>query len=354
MPQQDNIEDTAPRSPKESGVGDLAETQRVQSAASPSPKTASPRPRRTRWILASLGLFAFLGGLGAFSGWQMAVFARQDEFLRQGAVEANFQFQLGLIDLQNGACDRAKERFIFVIELIPQFPGVQDNLIQASLCSGSTPVPEGVSLAGATAEPSATPDPRGAELIFNDAQNLLLARDWDTMLPLLDTLRKNFPDFQPIEVDRMYYIGLRNRGSDRILAGDLERGIFDLNRAEQIGPLDNEVANYRQWAVWYITGQSFWEVDWPQAFYYLGLVKDAAPNLHDLNFFTAADRWAEAAIHYADFLIDEAAQLALDKQWCSAESKMYEANGYSPLSEEDQATAYFYTDKCALNGDEPQ
>ncbi|MEX1248172.1 MAG: hypothetical protein WEA61_06775 [Anaerolineales bacterium] len=354
MPQQDNIEDTAPRSPKESGVGDLAETQRVQLATSPSAKTASPRPRRTRWILASLGLFALLGGLGAFSGWQMAVFARQDEYVRQGAVEANFQFQLGLIDLQNGACDRAKERFIYVIELIPQFPGVQDQLIQASLCSGGTPVPAGMPAADATAEPTPTPDLRNAELIFSDAQNLLLARDWDALLPLLDTLRKNFPDFQPIEVDRMYYIVLRNRGSDRILAGDLERGIFDLNRAEQIGPLDNEVANYRQWAVWYITGQSFWEVDWPQAFYYFGLVKDAAPNLHDLNFFTAQDRWAEASVHYADFLIDEATRLASQKQWCSAESKIYEANGYSPLDAEDQATADYYTQKCIDNGDEPQ
>lgn len=354
MSDADNLEKTMPTPPKRKrAAADTAETQRVENPPSEAPQMeAKPRPKRGRWVLAAIGSFLLLLFLGAFAGYQTAVSARQAEARLQSAVEANYQYQLGLIDLQNGACDRARERFIYVIGLIPEYPQVQEQLVQASLCAGTTPSP--ILDAQATVGPSPTPDPRGADQIFADAQGLLAARNWDALLPSLDTLRKNFPDFQPIEVDRLYYIGLRNRGADRIVAGDLERGIFDLNRAEQIGPIDVEAQNYRQWAVWYIVGASFWEVDWTQSVQYFQLVAAAAPSLHDLNFFTAQDRLVEAYVGYAGELIRQADDLARDKQWCSAQAKMDESNGYSPLSPEDQDNYNFYAEKCTLNGDEPR
>jgi hypothetical protein len=348
MPQPD-IEETMPSSPKGKGESNMDETQRVEVA----PKGSGPRPKRWKWILGGLLAFVLLLGAGAASGYQGAIMARQSEQQLQNAVEANYQFQLGLSDLQQGACQRAKDRFVYVIQLVPSYPGVQDQLVAASMCAGSTPEPGGVAEAGEpTVGPSPTPDLRGAEQIFADAQGNLLAANWDALLPMLDTLRKNFPDFQPLEVDRMYYVSLRNRGTARISAGDLERGIFDLNRAEEIAPIDAEAANLRQWAVWYIVGASFWEVDWTQSVQYFQLVAAAAPHIHDLSFFTAGDRLAEALIGYAGELIIEAESLALDKQWCTAEEKMYESNSYSPLSPEVQPTATWYTDKCVLNGNE--
>lgn len=342
MSQQEPLEETMPTAAQKRGES----TQQSQ----PSKPPTQARPKRWRWVLSALGLFVLLAGLGALGGYSMGVSARQAQANLQSAVEANYQYELGLVDLQNGACDRAKDRFVYVIELVPDYPGVQDALIQASLCTGATPAPD--ALVDATSGPTPTPDLRGADSIYADAQGQLGARTWDTLLPLLDTLRKNFPDYQPIEVDRMYYVAYRNRGSDRIVAGDLERGIFDLNRAEQIGPIDADAQNYRQWATWYIVGASFWEVDWAQAVEYFQLVAPAAPNLHDLTFFTAQDRLAQALVGYAGELILEAQDLAMNKQWCSAETKIYEANGYSPLSPEVQPTATWYTEKCALNGDE--
>jgi hypothetical protein len=271
-------------------------------------------------------------------------------------VEANFQFQLGVEDMQAGLCARARDRFVYVIELVPDYPGAQEQLIQASLCadSGSQPVaPE----SEATAGPTATPDPRGAEQIFAEAQSLLAAQNWDQLLPILDTLRKKSPDFQPVEVDRLYYIAYRNRGVQRILppVGDLERGIFDLNRAEQIGPLDSQAVSVRQWAVWYIVGASFWEVDWPQAvqyFEYLAGPSGAAPQLHDTSFFSATDRLAQAQVLYAEDLILEAQSLATDKQWCSASDAMGIASAYTTIDSEQQELWDSYVEKCALNGNE--
>lgn len=349
----ESIESTVPAAPKKDKQSqDLAATQRVETASVSVPGAA--RPRRWRWVLAGLGFFVVLLGLGAWGGYQTAISERTAQQQLQSAVEANFQFQLGVEDMQAGLCARARDRFVYVIELVPDYPQAQEQLIQASLCAGAgtpQPVAQG---AEATAGPTPTPDLRGAEQIFADAQSLLAAQNWDQLLPLLDTLRNNFPDFQPIEVDRFYYIAYRNRGVQRILppVGDLERGIFDLNRAEQIGPLDGQAESVRQWAVWYVVGASFWEVDWPQAVQYFEYLVAAAPQLHDTSFFSATDRLAQAQVFYAQDLVLDAQSLALDKQWCSASDMMGQAAAYSPPDSEQQALWDSYVEKCALNGNE--
>ncbi|MEX1071717.1 MAG: hypothetical protein WEC37_03735 [Anaerolineales bacterium] len=332
-----------PSSPKGGAeAADLAKTQKV------AVKVEKPkRSGRVRWVIGSVvGLIVF-SGLGALGGMQAGIFAREQEGRMQSAVEAYTQFQLGITDLQNGQCDIARQRFEYVIQLDPSYPGIVDYLVQAQLCTGVTAEPA-VQL---TAGPTPTPDLRAAEIVFADAQSLLLSQNWEQLLITLDTLRNNDPDFQPIEVDRMYYIALRHRGEERIIAGDLEGGIFDLNRAEQIGPLDADAQNLRQWAVWYIIGASFWEVDWPQAAFYFEQLAQAAPNLHDLNFFTAQDRLATAISVQAPSLIEEAAQLADDDLWCSADAKMTEAAEAAPLTPEQEELAEFYADQCALVGD---
>ncbi|HEY4718034.1 MAG TPA: hypothetical protein VIH14_03380 [Anaerolineales bacterium] len=353
MPQTENNEDTLPTPVERSDGDSLGKTQRgipKKGTSTSTSQTNSARPKRWKWLAGGLATLLVLVGLGALGGYQTGVFARQAQEGLQSAVEANFQFQMGLLDLQQGACQRAKDRFIYVIELVADYPRAQEKLIEASMCQGVSTQAAGQ--VEATEGPTATPDLRGAEQIFADAQGLLTARTWDSLLPLLDTLRKNFPDFQPIEVDRMYYIGLRNRGADRIVAGDLEHGIFDLNRAEKIGPLDAEAQNYRQWAIWYIVGLSFWEVDWPQAVQYFQYVAVAAPQLHDLNFISAEARLATAVVFYSEHLVKEAERLAAQKQWCSAQDMMIEANNISPLPPEVEPTATWYSDKCILDGNE--
>ena len=348
MSDPESIDATVPTEPKKDRKAkDIAETQRIG-------KSADGKPKRVRWVLAGLGLFVLLLGLGAWSGYETALSARTAQEELQSAVEANFQFQLGVQDLVAGQCERARDRFVYVIQLVPDYPQAQDQLVQASLCIGAgTPQPVGQE-GDATAGPTATPDLRSAETIFAEAQSLVAAQNWDALLPSLDTLRKNFPDYQPIEVDRLYYIAFRSRGVQRILppVGDLERGIFDLNRAEQIGPLDAQADAVRQWATWYIIGASFWEVDWPQAVQYFEYVVAAAPQLHDTSFFSATDRLAQARVFYSQDLVQQAQNLALDKQWCSAEEMMGQADAQSPLDSEAQDLWNSYIEKCQLNGNE--
>jgi tetratricopeptide (TPR) repeat protein len=201
-------------------------------------------------------------------------------------------------------------------------------------------------------EVTPTPDLRAAEDIYSQAQTQLAEQNWTELMITIDTLRANYPDFEPIAGDGMYYLALRNRGVNRIIgAGELEPGIYDLNRATQIGPLDAEAENYRQWAALYIVAQSFWGVDWAQAVQYFSQIAAIAPSLHDSNFFTAQDRLAEAQVHYAGDLVNRALFLSGAKGWCEAEQLMNEANSISPHAPEVQPTAVWISEKCALNPD---
>jgi hypothetical protein len=351
MPEAEDLEKTVPSSPRKSKSKiDAAETQRVGVEAAVETPQSKPRRSRLRWIIGLVVAFIVILGLGALAGMQAGIYARQVAENREIAVEAETQFQLAIVNLQNGECDLARQRLEYITQLNPDFPGLLDHLTQAMLCAtGGPAVSDGAAAA------TATPDLRGVEQAYSDAQAQLSAQNWDQLLLTLDTLRTNYPDYQPIEVDRMYYTALRNRGVSRILpTGDLEGGIYDLNRAAKIGPLDSQAENYRQWAIAYIVGQSFWEIDWEQAVAYFQPLAAAAPSIHDLNFFTAQDRLAAALAGYALDLIDQADRFARDKQWCSAAEMMNQSNGYTPLSPEAQVTATYYSDKCALNGDEPQ
>lgn len=294
------------------------------------------------------GLIVFIA-LGALGGIQSGISAREGQEQLDRAVEAVAQFQLGQNDLDKGFCEIARQRFEYVIQLNPSYPQVAEKLAEAMLCTGIQEAPTAI----ATIAPTPIPDGRSATEIFVQASAFFAARNWNEVLPLLDTIRNIDENYEAIQIDGMYYTALRNRGVERILAqGDLEGGIFDLNQAEQVGPLDIEAVHYRDWAILYKVGQSFWEVDWGQAVQYFGQIAAVAPNLHDSNFYTASDRYAAARIEYAEDLITSALFIAGAKGWCEADQIMQSANVYNPHSPEIQPTAEWVTEKCRLNPNE--
>jgi len=302
-----------------------------------------PRRGRAKLLLSVLlGLIVFLS-LGALGGMQSGIQARQNQEQLDRAVEAVAQFQLGEADLANNQCEIARQRFEYVIQLNSSYPGAAEKLAASMLCVGVDNSPTEI----ATLAPTATLDGRAASEIYPQALGYFDSQNWDALLPLLDSIRNSDPNYEALEVDRMYYLALRNRGAARILSlGELESGIFDINQAEQIGPLDIDAANYRDWAIIYIVGQSFWEVDWGQAVQYFSQIASVAPNLSDANFYTAENRLLDAQVQYAQELIADALFLAGARSWCDAKDLLSDANSNSPHSPEIQETAVWIADKC--------
>ena len=154
--------------------------------------------------------------------------------------------------------------------------------------------------------------------MFAQAESYVAAQEWSLAIENLEMLRKKNPDYRPIDIDGMIYLSLRQRGIQKIGLGNLEGGIYDLALAERFGVLDAEADSYRSWARLYITGVSFWEVDWGQAVYYFEQVSAMTPNLHDGSGYNAAQRYVDALINYGNFLEQEGLWCDAIRVWDSA------------------------------------
>ncbi|MCJ7703855.1 MAG: hypothetical protein MUO62_19930, partial [Anaerolineales bacterium] len=138
------------------------------------------------------------------------------------AVDVQTQFELGMNDFVAGHYDLAKQRFEYVIEQDPTFPGGIEMLAK-TLTQLQQTVPGEAEVVLPTATLSPTPDLRAVEELFALAQGQVANQDWINLVQTLLSLRNIDPLYQVVEVDRMLFLGLRFSGAQKILdLGDLE------------------------------------------------------------------------------------------------------------------------------------
>lgn len=329
----------------------LAETRltTVKTAnESPPPSETPPespalrRPISLRMItLLGFILIIFAGLLSALSGYSTGIGQRQSAEATQVNLHVSEQFELGLQDIEAKRYDLARQRFEYVIQLAPSYPGVTEKLADVLLEMNTTATPT----TAPTPTLTPTPDTRNVDELFRQAQEDLNNQDWSAAIDTLLALRKADAAYQPVWVDDKLYVAFRNRGTDKILVqGDLEGGIYDLTVAQHIGPLDADAKGYLEWARIYIRGASFWEIDWGQAVFYFAQVAPALPNLRDGSNWTAVERYRQALIGYAGFLGD-------NKRWCEA-VEQYDLALSMGTDETVEEARDFAADKCGGGGDD--
>jgi tetratricopeptide (TPR) repeat protein len=290
-----------------------------------------------------LGLFGLIlvALLSAFGGYNSGIRLRQEAEIAQVGSTADEQFQLGLQDMQAGHFDLARQRFEYVIELNPGYPGVTEKLAEVLLYINATATPTPVP----TPTITPTPDTRNVQQLFTQAQQDLANSEWSTAIDTLLALRKADPVYQPVWVDDMLYVSFRNRGRDKILQeADLEGGIYDLTVAGQFGLLDYDSKSLQDWARLYLTGASFWELDWAQAVFYFAQIAPALPNLRDGSGWTAAERYRLALIGYGEDLIEK-------EEYCDAQEQLELALSMGPDERGDQLLEDA-SNECGGGGDE--
>jgi len=299
----------------------------------PLPVNEEPQPVKTtpRWrsILISILGFILLIGLGGFGGYNSALGTRKQAEQSIMTTQLSEQFSFALVDIEFGRYENARQRLEYIIQRDPNFPGASEKLTEVLVLS-NIPTPT------TAPTPTATPDFSGAESAFARAQELIRAQDWNGALTALDTIRKLDPGFKTAQVDGMYYFALRNRGYQLIVnEGNLEGGIYYLTLAERFGPLDNNARGVRDGARAYMTGASFWELDWRQAATYFEQVAVGWPSMWD-GTMTAGQRYYTASLRYAD-------ELFFQKDYCEAYdqySKAATLGGLDGQSTSNQQEAY--------------
>lgn len=259
-------------------------------------------------------------GLGAFAGYSSGIKDRvnaRDSVITQQLAD---QFQYAIVDIEFGRYEAAKQRLEFIIANDPSYPGAQEKLTEVLVMSVIPTMTPTVTV-------TSTPDFSGADSAFQRAQQLILAQDWPGALSALDQIRKLDPGYKTAQVDGMYYFALRNYGFDLITKqGNLEGGIYQLTLAERFGPLDNSSVGLREGARMYITGASFWELDWAQAVAYFSQVGAGWPSMWD-GTMTAAERLYIASMRYGDQLVEQ-------QQYCEAVQQYTNASVYGDLDAE--------------------
>ena len=231
--------------------------------AGSEPPTAGVSLRRpVRWGILAVALAALLAALFGYWNGSSQRAAAQRQITGQAAQE---QFDLAVADLEAGRYEIARQRLEYLIRLDPSFPGAAERLVEALLA---------LSPAIATPTPAATPTPDLSPVvdIFDRAVAAFAERDWTRAIDTLLAVRGKNPTFRAIEVDGMLYAALRNRGVERILAGDLEEGMYDLSLAERFGPLDRDAVSWRVSAGYYLLANSYFGVNWAQAVAYFSEV----------------------------------------------------------------------------------
>jgi tetratricopeptide (TPR) repeat protein len=288
-----NLDDTQPiKINSEPKSGSLADTQSIK---------ARKKPRRWKVIL--IGILAILifalagGGLGYLHGINQRLARERETVLGEAALH----FQYGLQDMAAGNYARAKTQLEYVLKIYPDFPDAKEKytetLVQLA-ASGNSTSPDVLV--------TPTPDTRGAEVLFNQAVGEVQTQQWAAAMQTLTALRDTDYTYRTLEVDGMFFTTLRHRAIELIVnEGNLEEGLYFLAIAEKYMVPDRDAVNYAQWARLYLTGASFWDIDWSQVVNYFGQLTGAFPYLHDGTGWTATDRYLKGSENYGDQLAGE-------------------------------------------------
>ncbi len=273
--------------------------------------------KSTAWILLGILVMILLILLGAFWGYQNGINRRVANEESTVLARAAEQYELALSDFENDRIQMAEQRIEYVLSLDPTYPGAAELLRQVLIKSNTLPT-SSVPTQVVALEPTFTPTPdfRGEEEIYNAIVELMKQSLWDEAIMAVNALREKNLDYRAIDVDGFYYIALRNRGVEKIGGGNLEPGIYDLSLAERFAPLDGSSDGIRNWARLYLTGASFWEVNWEQVIVYFSQIQPTYPNLRDGSGMTATERYRTALYRYGD-------QLAAAGDFCLAKDYYY-------------------------------
>jgi tetratricopeptide (TPR) repeat protein len=289
--------DPEPELMEENQVDELLSDSEDDRPESPEVRVRVLSLLRKYWWLILFPLFAVIVlYLGAYTGYQEGLIARNSAEVTEEAQSLLEQFNLGVEDFTAGRYDLALQRAEYILSVDPENEaaiGLLDLALQALNRPTLTPTLE---VTPTVTTPTPTPDLSSIEATLSEANAAIDRGDWSVGLGLLIRLRAENPDYRSDEIDKLMFKGLRNRGLERILSGFLEQGIYDLSLAERFEILDNQALSWRGSAEFYLFANSFIGLDWAQAYQWFSQLCGAA-------IWDSCYKYASSAHGYGDNLV---------------------------------------------------
>lgn len=280
-------------------------------------KPSKPKRHIGRLILLGIAGILLIDTLSGFAGYQTGLIQRKRQEVGMRVFKAAQQFERGVVDMRAGNYLQAKQRFVYVAEVDPNYPGIVDKLSQVELAMIATATPTS-GPAQAVVIPS---NIKGSEALFNQTRDYLAQEQWAAAIEIMDRLRQEDIKYRTVDVDGMYYIALRNLGVDNMLKnGKLEQGMYNLAVAEKYGPMDKDANGYRTWVAMYKTAASYWDLNWDKMVYWMRQVHNMLPGIRDGSNYTSGERLRVGLIMLGDGKKGE-------QDYCGAETLYKDALG---------------------------
>ena len=306
----ENKEDTKKINTSSTAQKPGGDTQQIKTSGN-KPLTVK-KPKLWRVIVFGILAIIILAVLGGGLGYRRGINDRLNRQNEQLLSEAALQYQYGVQQLNNGNYNLARTHFEYVLSVYPDFPGLTEKYTEVMVKIAQSNEP--------TAAPAATatPDNRDVETLFAQASQEVQSQQWEAAVTSLEALRNADYTYRTIEVDGLYYIALRYRAIQMILnEGNLEEGLYYLSVLEKYAPLDKDAVNYSVVARLYLTGASYWDLDWKQVVNYFSQLVASMPSLYDGSM-TAGERYYNALINYGDKLMDDGDECGAADQYSLA------------------------------------
>ena len=127
------------------------------------------------------------------------------------------------------------------------------------------------------------------------------------------------PYWRQDTIEEMLFNSLYNAGMSLLDEDRFEEGVFYLDQAVALRPLDEEALTQRRWAVQYMTALGYWGVDWELCIERFTTLYQEAPNYKDVS-----ERLYQAHTTYADAWYDEGEMCPAEEQYTLALQIIYD------------------------------
>jgi len=260
------VEETRPmRALRRSKRGPSIDTEATPVATTKTPTLWRRVLRVLLWVIVFLALTTLSVSIGAYYGIHQGEREREQSHLG----EAERHYQAGLEQLDAGEYERAIAEFEYVLKINPDHPLAGQGIAEAEARIAAIPTPTSETYEIVVGD------------LYQDGLTHYEAEEWEGAVAVLTQLRVLDPAYEAETVEEMLFTSLYNAGMALLDAGRFEEGIFYLDQAVALRPLDEEALAQRSLAMQYMTALGYWGVDWDRCIDRFGQIYAIAPNYKD-------------------------------------------------------------------------
>lgn len=211
-------------------------------------------------------------------------YAGQHDRQLQAQRDLAEHYDRGINHLNASEYELAAAEFEYILQLEPEYPGARDRLAEARRRLTVIPTPTtSQTMTFAIGE------------IYKQAVQAYQAQDWPLAVERLRQVRAVDATYEPTAVTEMLYTAAYSYGKQLLASDQLEEGLYYLDQAAEIRPLDQETGYQRQLAAMYLTARGYWGADWQKAIERFSELYSIAPGYKDV-----LPRLVQAYVSYGD------------------------------------------------------